>query len=179
MNGKTPEDADEKDQECEHCGMWFTPQGIHNHERNCPLKETNQRVIPPTGEAVGTADSVGGDSASEPTADEAEGTETQSGGTDAGVTDVTPTDREAGLPLADPDDDGPNFLAQSEKDGESTRTDGGDTADDCPECGHPNYIDAGEFLVERGDELNVNERELLVSHERVCASPNCKEVYSP
>jgi hypothetical protein len=38
MSGWSAEPSDITDQQCEHCHLYFTAQGIHNHEASCPLE---------------------------------------------------------------------------------------------------------------------------------------------
>jgi hypothetical protein len=42
----SPTPATDTDQQCEHCGLWFSIQGITNHEPNCQLEGIDAMVQP-------------------------------------------------------------------------------------------------------------------------------------
>lgn len=46
MKGGTLEPENPRDQQCEHCGLYFSAQGVHNHQRSCPLEHIDARVQP-------------------------------------------------------------------------------------------------------------------------------------
>lgn len=46
MNGKF-ERTSPKDQQCEHCGLWFSDRGVKAHESHCFLEGREYRIIPP------------------------------------------------------------------------------------------------------------------------------------
>jgi hypothetical protein len=37
---------DPREQQCIHCGLFYSPQGIHNHQRGCTLKDHDTMIQP-------------------------------------------------------------------------------------------------------------------------------------
>jgi len=175
MNGHTQK-TDETDQQCDHCGMWFTPQGIYNHERNCPLQGTDLRVLPAGEEASPTSESVGGDSSSESLDDEVAGAELEPGGAEADITEPTRTDGGAGLPLPDSSTNSSRTTTGREDVEAAASVAGEESITGCPDCGSGDYYDADDVLEARGS-VDDQERQLFENHKRVCR--DCKEVYDP
>ncbi|AUV82072.1 hypothetical protein C2R22_10775 [Salinigranum rubrum] len=129
MKGGTLEPENPREQQCEHCGLYFSAQGVHNHQRSCPLEHIDARVQP-------LDDPV-----------EARTTEpsTQEESPDVEVTDTEPDVSGAESPLPDPEPatdggnpafDGPEPEARESVQG-GGESDAGEEPDtlDCPACG--------------------------------------------
>lgn len=65
MNGQV-EPATHTDQQCSHCGLWFSSRGIFAHEENCKLKGEPYRVQPDRDDAEGTDDGTSPDGPESP-----------------------------------------------------------------------------------------------------------------
>jgi hypothetical protein len=39
-----PDDPEEEDQ-CQHCGQWFTEAGVLSHEEHCPWSKSDRRMF--------------------------------------------------------------------------------------------------------------------------------------
>jgi hypothetical protein len=105
-----------RSQQCKHCGLYYSPQGIHNHERNCHLQDVDAMVQPmeesPTHSPRHEDDAVAS-------------TETM---------EVAATD--GGNPALDAPDPDPAVTDGGDPSDEP----------ECPECGGSRYFDASEHM---------------------------------
>ena len=146
-----------RDQQCTHCLLYFSKQGIHNHERNCnwdgiDVTEYAERVL---GEA---ADGVSGDS--EPEAPDTSPSDSDELADDA----VSGTDAEV--------PDTPDVEATTETPAETARTDGAGLGLDGPpeqpadDDGEQDDDPDGLACNACDDPLGVTEEELREEHGR-------------
>jgi ssDNA-binding Zn-finger/Zn-ribbon topoisomerase 1 len=130
------EPTEKTDQECPHCGLFYSDRGIKAHRENCPLKGEDYWVRRPEAADVdegGTPPESGGD----PTEDESDDdvAPDPSSHTSPSEGDAPTPKTDGGNPALDAPDPDPVV------------TDGGDASDDpkCPECGGNRYFDASEY----------------------------------
>lgn len=135
MKGGTVEPQKSTDQPCEHCGLWFSSNGIHNHERNCPLKDKDVMVQPVDDVEAGVAgDTHESDPLSADAPDgEVPGTEQESPALDtsadtSSVEDEVATDG-SGLGL-----DGPPVVDQEDVEDEPDVDESDPSTLNCPHC---------------------------------------------
>ncbi|WP_233510257.1 hypothetical protein [Haloferax sp. Atlit-4N] len=116
MSGGTYEPQSATDQQCEHCGLYFRAQGIHNHETSCYLQD-HDTMIQPLDDPVSVRETESG---------------TQDESADTEVPDTQP-EVEAVTDGGNPALDAPDPV-------EGVATDGGEPQDpECPDCGSDRY----------------------------------------
>jgi len=146
MNGKF-EPSENTDQQCEHCGLWFSDRGIRAHEMHCFLAGRDERIV---------ADQTGGgppedapDQNAPPSPEGVGDTPSPERVTDGGETGLGLE----GPPETPADDSGGTFEEVDIDD------QGGVDEDCCPQCDSDlENIDAGmTFILEDGRKVRVDE----------------------
>ncbi|WP_233194309.1 hypothetical protein [Haloferax marisrubri] len=151
MNG-SKEPQNPTDQQCEHCGLFYAAQGIHNHRPGCPLRDWDTMIQPLDG-----AGEPAGERGSVPDSDPANPAESG----DIEVSDTQKAMTDGGNPIHG----APEPITDGGKDTEEV--------DGCPDCGSDDYVDADAVL--RARNPSAKNTAVLTQYDRVCIE--CGEAY--
>jgi hypothetical protein len=166
MNGNF-ESTEETDQQCSHCGLWFSDRGIKAHEMHCPFAGREERILASVERGGAPEDGA--------TPDETEPTD----GVGDTPTPETATDGGArGLGLEGPPEPSTSSNDPSPESATEPDQDGADDDGGCPECGTAlEDVPAGKtFVLENGQQVRTDESddwcpgcEAIVDGEEVLA----------
>jgi len=139
-----------RDQQCQHCGRWFSPRGIDSHEANCDFAGYDAVLVPIAGDGRdGAAPSAEGATQTPDSTDE----DGSSPGPEP--VDADPVERSR-------TDGGPRSPPTPSVDGAS-QDDDADEDSGCPVCGSDEWFDPTEL-----PDGVLEERPVLATFDRGC-----------